>query len=398
MDLAGIDQTLARLRDTMRAISTNLVDLETDPGRTRLDQAALTGTTASRWSEGQGALAWLWQWFAELNTLLEKAAQLRGTRARIDPDQLAQLDWLVNGPSIELSTSGVPLAQRGLFGAAQTTIRCSPPELLDKMRTAFEQVVAVIETCNQKWTALESKLTAVEQQLAEVQRLADSVGDASRPEVDRARLQLEELRQVVFRDPLDASDRGADTLAATLATVAADLSRLVELRDNLATQMDVARDLLAELRNTTETATFARAEALDKIAHPAVVDPPALAGDLEGALDRVTQTAARGDWRAAANLLTQWTTRCRDALSAAERALATNRAPVAARHELRGRLDAYRAKAYRLGLLEDPRVAGLYARAKSVLFTAPTDLAEAEQLVLRYQQALTGPTPREVAT
>jgi len=396
--LAAIDQAVARLRDTMRAISTNLVDLETDPGRTRLDQAALTGTTAMRWSEARGSLAWLWQWFAELNTLLEKAGQLRGPKPRVDPDSLAQLDWLVNGPSIELSTSGVPLAQRGLFGAAETTIRCSPPQLLDKMRAAFEQVVAVIDACSQRWATLEGRLTPLDLRLAEVQRLADGLGEANRPELDRARSELEELRQSVFRDPLEASVGGADGLAATLDSVGADLRRLAELRDNLGVQLNEAQDLMAALRTTTEAAGNARAEALAGVAHPAVVDPPAVAGDLDGGLVRVTQTAARGDWRAAANLLTQWTTRCRDALSAAERALAANRAPVAARHELRGRLDAYRAKAYRLGLLEDARVAGLYAQAKGVLYTAPTDLTEAEQLVLRYQQALTGPAPREVAT
>ena len=75
-----------------------------------------------------------------------------------------------------------------------------------------------------------------------------------------------------------------------------------------------------------------------------------------------------------------------------------NRAPLATRNELRGRLDAYRAKAYRLGLLENPALAALYARAQEVLFTAPTDLAAADELVRRYQQALAGPTPREVAT
>jgi hypothetical protein len=108
--------------------------------------------------------------------------------------------------------------------------------------------------------------------------------------------------------------------------------------------------------------------------------------------------SAQGDWRAAGNLLVQWTTRCRDALDEAQRALAANEAPVATRNELRGRLDAYRAKAYRLGLLEDPAVAGLYARAQDALFTAPTDLEKAEQLLRRYQQALTGPASREVTT
>jgi hypothetical protein len=155
---------------------------------------------------------------------------------------------------------------------------------------------------------------------------------------------------------------------------------------------------MADLRATTAAAADARADALSKIANPSVIDPRPVADTVEAELARVSGMSAQGDWRAAGNLLVQWTTRCRDALDEAQRALAANQAPVATRNELRGRLDAYRAKAYRLGLLEDPAVAGLYARAQDALFTAPTDLEKAEQLLRRYQQALTGPASREVTT
>jgi hypothetical protein len=398
VDVGEIDRSLARLRETVAVMSTNLVDLETDAGRARLDQSPLSGATQKRWTEARGALTYLWQWFTQLNDVLEKAVELRGTKARLDPAVLAQLDGMINGPSIELSTAGVPLAERGLFGPAETTLRCSPPQLLERMRAAFDDVVAVIGECSRRWSSLDSKLGPLTDQLAEARRLADGVGEAHRPELDRAQSQLEQLRQVAMSDPLAATADTVDKIAATVTSATDELRRLVQLRDNLAARVGEARALMAELRATTTAAAEARAEALAKIADPVVVDPRPVADDVEAALDRVVTMSAQGDWRAAGNLVVQWTTRCRDALGEAERALAANRAPVAARNELRGRLDAYRAKANRLGLLENPSVAGLYARAQTVLFTAPTNLADAEQLVRRYQQALTGPAPREVAT
>ncbi|MDQ1427562.1 MAG: hypothetical protein QOK39_1038 [Acidimicrobiaceae bacterium] len=398
MDLAAIDQSLARLRSTIATMSSNLVDLETDTARGRLDQAPLTGATAQRWSSAQGSLAALWQWFAQLSDLAEQATKLRGTRPRIDGEQLAQLDRLVNGPSIELSTAGIPLSQRGLFGAAEATSRCSPAQLLEQMQAAFQQVMAVIDACNEKWHVIEPRLVPLEQQLQEAQHLAAGLGENDRVELGQVRAEMESLRQVVQCDPLAAPDDAGATVATSLAAVIADLHRLAQLRDGLAAQLTASRRLLADLEATTEAARVAQGEAMEKIACPAVVDPPPVAGDLAAMLERVTDVSGRGDWRAAANLLAQWTTRAQAAAAAAGRALAANRAPLATRNELRGRLDAYRAKAYRLGLLEDERVAGLYARARGALFTAPTDLNEAEQLVGRYQQALTGPAPREVAT
>jgi hypothetical protein len=398
VDVGEIDRNLARLRETVAVMSTNLVDLETDAGRTRLDQAPLGGTTQERWAEARGDLTYLWQWFTQLNDLLEKAVELRGTKPRLDPAPLTQLDWLVNGPSIELSTADIPLAERGLFGPAETTIRCTPPQLLERMRTAFDRVVGMISECSRRWSTLDARLLPLADQLAEARRLAEAVGELHRPELDRAQAQLDQLQRAVMSDPLAASADTAEAIAGTVGAATDDLRRLVQLRDNLAIRVGEARALMADLRATTAAAADARADALSKIANPSVIDPRPVADTVEAELARVSGMSAQGDWRAAGNLLVQWTTRCRDALDEAQRALAANQAPVATRNELRGRLDAYRAKAYRLGLLEDPAVAGLYARAQDALFTAPTDLEKAEQLLRRYQQALTGPASREVTT
>ena len=81
---------------------------------------------------------------------------------------------------------------------------------------------------------------------------------------------------------------------------------------------------------------------------------------------------------------------------AAQQVEAANLAPVALRDELRRRLDAYRSKASRLRLLEDPDLAAVHARAQRVLHTAPTDLTEADGLVRAYQAGLSSRANREI--
>jgi hypothetical protein len=61
---------------------------------------------------------------------------------------------------------------------------------------------------------------------------------------------------------------------------------------------------------------------------------------------------------------------------------------VSQRDELRGLLDAYRAKAGRLGAAEDPGLAQLYAQVRELLWTAPCDLRVASAAVTSYQQAV----------
>lgn len=71
------------------------------------------------------------------------------------------------------------------------------------------------------------------------------------------------------------------------------------------------------------------------------------------------------------------------------RALVANLAGLLDRRtELRGRLEAYRAKATRLGHAEDSALSALHRAAHDVLFTAPCDLVEATRAVGRYQQAV----------
>jgi hypothetical protein len=57
---------------------------------------------------------------------------------------------------------------------------------------------------------------------------------------------------------------------------------------------------------------------------------------------------------------------------------------------LRGLLDAYKAKAARLGAAEDARLCQHYDEVRALLYTAPCDLTAAAAGVNSYQQAVNG--------
>ena len=78
-------------------------------------------------------------------------------------------------------------------------------------------------------------------------------------------------------------------------------------------------------------------------------------------------------------------TRLRDQLA---RVVASNRAPLEKRNELRGRLGAFRAKMAATGFSEDLVLRDISAEAHNELFTSPTDLVRAERLVTEFGNRL----------
>jgi hypothetical protein len=152
--------------------------------------------------------------------------------------------------------------------------------------------------------------------------------------------------------------------------------------------LEEARDLLAQVRRAEQDACEAHEAVLAKIAAVETPSPSPLPPDLVDELDRAIDLARSGELREAAAALASWRARATTARDAACRVADANRAPIAQRDELRGRLRAYEAKARSLRRLEDTALDALRARAHRVLHTAPTDLAEAADLVRRYQERL----------
>jgi hypothetical protein len=73
-------------------------------------------------------------------------------------------------------------------------------------------------------------------------------------------------------------------------------------------------------------------------------------------------------------------------------ALQEQRLPLETRSELRGRLDALKAKARAYGVAEDASVAGLARQAEELLYAQPTDVTRSATAVEAYERRLTATT------
>jgi len=156
-----LDNQLDRLRQASDHIAANLVELEIDSGRRLLEASVLTGDSATRRAAARAALTDLWAWRDVLDDLLERAERLRHRPRRAD-----ELRALLEGPSIELARSPVPLAERDLLGSPETTTRCTPSELLTLMSSAFDLATTVVAEVGTTWKVLDAQLADARARLA----------------------------------------------------------------------------------------------------------------------------------------------------------------------------------------------------------------------------------------
>lgn len=207
-------------------------------------------------------------------------------------------------------------------------------------------------------------------------------------------VELKAVRDAIDRDTaaVAADPAGATGLGDLdpLLTAARERVELLERRHReLPGQLAAAAARLDEIEALVVRGAEALARTRDRIGSPAGVVAPldlAAGGDraLRPWLERIRAQASSGAEEAAGAALDAWAKAAESTLAEARRVAEANGAPLARRNELRGLLDAYRAKAAASGGDEDGRLARVYAQAREILYTAPCDLAAAEALVQEY--------------
>jgi len=382
MSRDDLTHELARLHEASDRIAANLVELEIDSSRQLLEVSTLTGRSADCWSQASSALTDLWRWQGQLKQLLDRADKLRS------PWRANELRSLLDGESIELTRSEVPLAERDLLGSSEVTVRCTAEELLERMSLVFDEVKTAVARFGDSWSALAPRVTAAQTALDEAQELAAGLGERHRRDLDEAARAVTRLATAASADPLSTAPRDLDRLIDSLREIGRDLDATAALRREFDTRVADARALLASLETTTGEAHAAHDEALVKISVPSAPEPPALSDGLGAELDEIASFARAGAWRDARRKLDAWTSRTHALLDEAREALRASRAPIEARNQFRALLEAYQVKAQRLGLVEDAELERIFARAHEALYTAPTDLALVAQLVRRYQELI----------
>jgi hypothetical protein len=385
------------------AIQANLLELDSSFGKQLLTGAELTGDTKRRWDATAGTLATLWQVYSAYSAVVDQAAEA-ATR-HLGPRELAALTALLTGRSVQLASGPAPLAGRDLADSGREDLTLATA--VARMRGAFAAVTKVVAAAEQVWTEVAGRLEGAGTELARAASLAATLGDeALTGNLAAIQHKLARLRDTLNSDPLAlwlgrsgpggtaVDTSGADRLQEEVAAAATRVDELVRLRDDARQRIAGVTAAAAAARSAREDAVAAWQQAAVKIAAGALPPEPAGLADLSARLAGLDSLLASSRWTRLASeldLLDRELTTATAAFNEAERAVV---AAMAKRDELRGLLGAYKAKAARLGAVEDPGLAERYDQARDLLWTAPCDLAAAEAAVAGYQQAVLGVQPR----
>lgn len=400
MTLEQIDEELADWKAKLRSAGDNLLALTQMSTYQRLrgeggwPKPRLAGATAAEVVPALDGMNALWSHYAGLSGVLQRAGELRASVSWLmpSPKTLAEIERLLHGPSVELPAVETPLAQRGLLTAGEVVQHCTPQQLLEEMTHAFGRARDLVLAVDRAWDRLLPRLEGYEKEAADVEQLGEAVGAGARAELGRARERIAALRARVEEDPLGVSGECA-AVATALDEVRSRLGKLARERDQVRAGLAEAHGLLEQLEEAHRAARQAWAEREQKVQ---VDDAAGLARPLADAevaalapwLAKLEATAEQGRWQAAGVGLGKWQGIARQYLAAEEAARAAHEAPLRMRRELRGLLDALRAKAQACGRAEDVGLAALGQEAWQLLHGRPTPLARAQELVAEYEARL----------
>ncbi|MGA5260928.1 hypothetical protein ACPCJT_25230 [Streptomyces griseoincarnatus] len=413
MDRDEVDRALARLGQEHEAIETSLLALQDHAGRRLLEGARLTGVTAERWTSTEAAITLLWTYFDAYTDVLRTAREIRARRRWSSREDLAELTELLRGEPVTVAGSAAATANAatphgGRAGPGVLSERWSLSALVDRMNELYAASLDMVVAADAVWSALPARIDLLSAELRRTSRLAHSVGvrpgeHPAGDDLERITRTLKKLREQVVSDPLafwkpaeGSSAPGGgkpdttvyDREARALEDVRREIDAVLAVRQDAEKRIVRLRDVLSRADRTLAEARTARGEVLAKIAAtevPVVSGPPTA---LQEQLSTAAEYRRHAQWHRLSPLLESLEQKAEDELLRARESLTAVTAPLAVRAELRGRLDAYKAKVSRHGLAEDPLLVERYEKARRMLWSAPCDLRAAEQAVLRYQQAV----------
>ncbi|MFJ4562452.1 hypothetical protein ACIP4U_01770 [Streptomyces caelestis] len=409
MDRDEVDRALARLGAEHEAIETSLLALQDHAGRRLLEGAELTGFTEERWTSTEASITLLWTYFDAYTDALRTAREIRARRRWSSREDLVELTELLNGESVTVAGSATATANAPTLHGTGNKLseRYSLATLVDRMNELYATSLDMVVAADAVWSALPARIDLLAAELQRTRRLAHSVGvrpgeHPAGDDLERITRTLTKLREQVVSDPLafwqpaeGSSAPGGgrpdttvyDREARALEDVRREIDAVLTVRQDAEQRIVKLRDVLSRADRTLAEARTARGEVLAKIAAtevPVVSGPPTA---LQDQLAAAAEYRRQAQWHRLSPLLESLEEKAEDELLRARESLTAVTAPLAVRAELRGRLDAYKAKVARHGFAEDTLLIERYEKARRMLWSAPCDLRAAEQAVLRYQQA-----------
>ncbi|PSB55271.1 hypothetical protein [Chamaesiphon polymorphus] len=398
LTLAQIDRLLTDWQQKSDAANRNLLELYDLPAYQRLSGVGnppsnVTGTTQQQASTALTAIERLFDYLELFNRQIDRACRLRKELPSlfVSDSQLQEIEQLLMGISIELPEAQTPLAQRNLIGLDRVCRSISLEDLLNRMMVAFAIARDTFVSVEMAWTELESKLIVTHRSIAELQELVRDLQVDLPPSLATAQANFADLQLQIDRDPLGINLAFTQDITPLLNNARRELEALAQQRQQLQADFASAPQSLQHLQQLNRDSIAAYTESQSKISHslPTVSPIPSEEiAELERWLERLRAKFSAGTIPAVRIGLTNWMQKVQAYTVATTAALTANRLPLDTRQELRGRLDALTAKALAKGKAEDPVLMDLADRARAVLYSSPTDLNLASDLVGQYERCL----------
>ncbi|MFI5841290.1 hypothetical protein ACIA8K_16470 [Catenuloplanes sp. NPDC051500] len=388
------DAALVGLTAAHDRISAAMYWLDNHKGLAALRRTGLTGRTARTATETLHRVGVLWSQFAALGARLDRAREARAAAGnRPNPAELRALTAMLREPAVPVGPDGMVLDA----GPPVLTL----PALANGLEEQTAQVQAVCMQVEAARVAISERLAPLTTALDRARATASGLGDTGGAHAGLADVEarLAEEHLTALSDPLGGAGNDWQA-AARLRELAEEVNRIVAGLAGLARLRDGFPERLARLGRDVDGVAAAeeRAAAVfatvhEKILAPGLPEAPHAAESLRAHLRQIAEIQREGRWP---RLGEELEAAERGAAAALERAGHLHEAAdglLRRRTELRGRLTAYRAKAARLGLLEDGHAATLHEAAETLLYTSPCDLPAATRAVMAYQRALSGAGP-----
>jgi len=338
--------TAAAERD---AIQANLLDLDGSLGKRLLAGATLTGESRTRWAAAEVRLAALWELFTAYSAVVDGAVDAVASSHR-SAARLAAATALLTEASVQLAGGSSPLAERGLTGTGE--VRLTLAAAVRDMKLAFADVVGVVTAAENVWNEVTDELQRASTDLAEARQQAGGLADdALNGALAAADASLSQLRDLLNTDPLALWQGGrVDTarlerLRRQAAAVVAQAAELQRLRADADRRIAAAAKTVAAARGAREDAAAALDRAAAKIAAAAPPGPLPDVDGLAGRLAGLNGLKAAGRWARLASELDVIENQAAAVAGQCREAERSALALLDRRDELRGLLDAYRARA-----------------------------------------------------
>jgi hypothetical protein len=386
LTLFDLDRRINTARTLLDRVTGRLADLDADVTRQLLASATnLRGQTAVRWVDASARLDALWGGQLAVHHLLDRVEQVRGRRVWLNQALLGELEELLEGAHVAVPDRNP--GPRTLTGDSvpfhPTTIEAA----LEQMSRDYDIVAALLGQVAAAWAEPTQRVEALVRGASELGRRTAELGHGGAPGFADLEGAIATAVEQARHDPLELDVADVAVLEERLERCRLQLDHLGRAKHERDADVQAAFDSVQlGLRDLAQGRLSLSASAEKVVVPAAVLDQADELGRNLFSLGEECKALL------ASNVPVDCIALCSriDELRAGVTSLlASALGRVARRDELRGVLEAYRAKAQQIGLAESMELDACYEEARAPLYLAPCDVERAAQLVAEYRRAVT---------